>query len=190
VFDLARLVDLGRTTHRPARPEVEDHEFDPWRARALRTLGPDDFWKLLARGAQPSLAAIFGPDLRPHQTHSAVVDVGMGQASLGCLIPSQPPVLCIRQRPNKPPLVRMELADGAFGLDLSVTDIRLYGVDHSTPDPAAVNRVAARLADGEESLLSVGLTRAYAAPGSVAAPAHYLQVNTIHLRGDPTWQLG
>src|SRR5690348_16114050 len=50
-FDVAALVDLGGMTHRSTPPEREDHEFDPWRARALRTLDPQDFWKLLARGA-------------------------------------------------------------------------------------------------------------------------------------------
>jgi hypothetical protein len=183
---VAVLVDLGGTTHRPTPPELEDHEFDPWRARALRTLDRNDFWRLLARGAHPTLAAIFGPALRPHQTHSAVVDVGTGQASLGCLIPAERPLLRVHQRPDKPPLVRMQLTDGTFDLDLSVTDIRLYAADHVTPDAATVARVAARLADGEEALLSVGLGRPFSPAPARLPPLHWLQVNNIHLRATPT----
>ena len=83
----------------------------------------------------------------------------------------------------------MRVSDGYFQLDLGVTDIRLYGADHVTPDTKIVRRVVKRLQGGSETILSVGLTRAYASSPDFN-PVHWLQVNNVHLKDDPLWQLG
>ena len=83
----------------------------------------------------------------------------------------------------------MRVTDGELDLDLGVTDIRLYGEDHVTPDRETVNRLAKRLADGTVVVLSMGLTRPFAGSSNFA-PVHWLQVNNIHLEDDPIWQLG
>jgi hypothetical protein len=70
-----------------------------------------------------------------------------------------------------------------------VTDIRLYGADHVTPDAAIVQRVAERLQGAPEVILGVGLTRAFR--GADDEPAmHWLQVNNLHFPNDPVWRLG
>jgi hypothetical protein len=77
----------------------------------------------------------------------------------------------------------MKMRDGLFNLSVSVTDIRLYRDDHLTPAGNIVSQVVGRIESGEEVILSVGLTRAFAG-------SHWLQVNNIHLESCPTWQLG
>jgi hypothetical protein len=50
------------------------------------------------------------------------VDEGQGNASLGCLQTEMPPSITI----NRWGKIRAQVADGAFDVDLSVTDLRLY----------------------------------------------------------------
>jgi hypothetical protein len=82
----------------------------------------------------------------------------------------------------------MALSDGSMSLDLSVTDLRLYGDDGGRPDTVQVRDVADRLAQGVPALLSVGLTRPFSARPD-EPPLHWLQVNNIHLEDDPAWRL-
>lgn len=188
-FDLATVVDLGATTPVPVRPEVEDHEFSPREAKSVERLDSDDFWKAQTSLAQPRLKAIFGPDLRQQRGGAATVKAEAGQASLGCLVPSGRPELYPWPREGGPDQIRMRVSDGELDLDLSVTDIRLYGDDRVTPDSAAVQRVSERLAGDGAVVVSVGLTRPFtSSPDS--PPVHWLQVNNIHLEADPAWRLG
>ena len=78
---------------------------------------------------------------------------------------------------------------GKIPLNLSVTDIRLYGADHITPDPAAVAVANERLASSAEVLLGVGLTRAYVDWLSNQPPLHWLQVNNLHFIEEPIRRL-
>jgi hypothetical protein len=48
--------------------------------------------------------------------------------------------------------------------------------------------VEERLKSGVEAILSVGLTRPWQKRGDTAE-RHWLQVNNIHLKDDPLWQL-
>jgi hypothetical protein len=48
--------------------------------------------------------------------------------------------------------------------------------------------VEKRLKSGVEAILSVGLTRPWQKWGDTAE-RHWLQVNNIHLKDDPLWQL-
>ena len=188
-FDLATMVDLGATEPIPNRPEVEDHTFSPRDARLIEPVAPARFWDMVTTRARPSLAEIFGPDLKKRGGGAAVVEIGSGSASLGYLAPSERPELYVKSRDGRADQVRMIVADRAFELDLGVTDIRLYGSDHVTPDPEAVRRVSDEIANGTGVVLSVGLTRPYtSAPDR--PPVHWLQVNNVHLESDPAWRLG
>src|SRR5216683_4502869 len=86
-FEMGVIVDLGTVTPVGQKPEVEDHLFDPSQCTALRVVGPRSFWKLLGEHAKPTLREIFGPDLMKRGASSCAVDVGKGDASLGCFGP-------------------------------------------------------------------------------------------------------
>ena len=188
-FEMAGRVDLGAVTPIASPPENEDHRFVPQQAARGGDLSPAKFWLLLNDLAEARLARLFGPELTKRGSSAAAVDKGRGMASLGCLAPTGRPKLYVRARVGRPAQVRLRVSDAELDLDLSVTDIRLYGADHVTPDPPTIDRVARRLADGEPVILSVGLTRASASSPDFA-PVHWLQVNNIHLESDPTWRLG
>ena len=112
----------------------------------------------------------------------------MGRASLGVLIPRQPPRLTLGTKPDGRAVVRLALADAGTTFDLSVTDLRLYTDDGARPAAETIRDVADRLARGVPVLLSVGLTRPFSARPD-EPPLHWLQVNNIHLEDDPTWRL-
>ena len=73
-------------------------------------------------------------------------------------------------------------------VDLSVTDLRLYEGDGRTPRRDLVQSVQKRLESGVETILSVGLTRPWQKRGD-DEERHWLQLNNIHLKDDPLWQL-
>lgn len=185
-IDMAVLLNLGNPTPTPSRPEVEDHVIDPSKIKAEKPLGDGKFWDLLQKVAVPKLSAIFGPDLKMRGSESCGVDVGAGQASLGCFVPASSCNLYVGEKMGGKPKARIEISDGTFGLNLVVTDLRLYGDDHVTVNESTVKSVAKRLKGGVSVILSVGLTR----PFPPTAPLHWLQCNNIHLEDDPTWQLG
>jgi hypothetical protein len=190
-FDMATVVDLGLTRPVPSPPEIEDHEITWWHARAIRILEPDLFWPMLGWAARASLGELFGPELRTlgkPGSRRAATDSGYGRASLGVLIPHRQPRLSIGAKPDGRKVVRMSLSDRDLGLDLSVADLRLYADDGGRPDLARIEDVSARLARGVPALVSVGLTRAFAARDG-ERPVHWLQVNNIHLEDDPCWRL-
>ena len=181
-FALGAVVALGAVHTAGSPPEVEDRRFEPKRARRLRTLDGPAFWRLVRDAAQPSLAAIFGPELRP-AGRAAALPTGHGIASLGCLMPAMPPQLALDPAGK----LRCTLADGALTANVSVTDLRLYEDDYTTVRRDALDRVAARLAAGVPAILSVGLTRAFQKPEGGEA-LHWLQVNNLHLEDEPLWQ--
>ena len=188
-FDLGEIVDLG-ATHRAGRPpELEDYSFQPRQARRVGQLPPAEFWDRLLAVSATRLSDLFGPELTRRGARSCAVDAGKGTASLGCLLPDEPPALYTQSRPGRPDRVRLQVSDGRFVLDLGVTDIRLYGADHVTPDHERIEDVAARLRGSVPTVLAVGLTRASAGTPDYP-PVHWLQVNSIHLADDPGWRLG
>jgi len=76
-----------------------------------------------------------------------------------------------------------------YEFDLGVTDIRLYGDDHFTPDDDVVRRTNQRSQAATEAILSVGLTRPFVS-NDQREELHWLQVNNIHFADDPCRQLG
>lgn len=186
---MAVVVDLGEVRPIPQKPEIEDHIFSPSSLRKMDTFSEKQFWRLLNRIAKRKLLDIFGSHLEMKGAKSCGVDVGKGEASLGCLVPDSQPGLYIRSREGKPDQIRIQVNDGCFDIDLGVTDIRLYCNDHLTPNKLVIKDVAGRLRKEEDVILSVGLTRPFSTLIGYQ-PAHWLQVNNIHLKSDPTWQLG
>jgi hypothetical protein len=187
-FDLAVVVDLMITVPVPKPPQVEDHAFKPRNAQAIKAIDPPLFWDMLAHLARPKLSALFGPDLKYLGGGRVGVELEHGSASLGCLRPARAPRLDVRRREGRSAQVRMTVEDGDLRLDLSVTDIRLYGQDHVTPDREAIDRVQQQISRGARILLSVGLTRPFA-PSPDATPIHWLQVNNVHVESDPCLRL-
>jgi hypothetical protein len=183
-FDIGSVVDLGPTTNAGRPPELEDHLFDPTKARWLSDDGPEGFWDSLAKVAHEDLAEIFGPVLELWD-ESGTVDIGEGEGSLGCLRPEKQPWMYVDHRGT----VRLVLDYLMPSVDLSVTDLRLYEKDGRTPRRSLVNGMQRRLEAGVGTILSVGLTRPWQKRGD-DAQRHWLQLNNIHLRDDPLWQLG
>ena len=187
-FDMATVVDLGATRAVGAAPELEDHEFTPWHARAVQTIEHVLFWDMLNCLARSSLRELFGPQLRRIGRNRAVVAAGAGVASLGCLRPTGQPSLYLKPGADGMPRPRLWVSDGTFCLDLPVTDLRLFEADHTRIRMDVFGAVARRLDDHVPLLLSVGLTRPFATREGDTL-VHWLQVNNLHLEDDPAWQL-
>jgi hypothetical protein len=181
-FDVGRVVDLGPVRTCGTPPEVEDQLFNPSAARAIGNYQARDFWRLLTRVAQPRLRAIFGRELQAIRNGAAVTE-GTGASSLGCLVPVEQPVLLV----NPWGKVRIQVSDGDFDLDLSITDVRFHEYDQWPANVAAVQDVATRIRAGVRVVLSVGLARAFQAKDDTER-RHWLQVNGVHLEDDPVWQ--
>lgn len=188
-FDMARIVDLGAARYRPEPPHVEDYVFVASRAKVRRSAASQEFWGLLDGLAKPTLREVFGGPLRAVGRSRYGTDVGKGLASLGCFRPQRPPDLYLAASREGKPQIRMKLGDGQIEADAGVTDLRLRGADHATPDQDTVRAVARRICGSDQVILSLGLTRKYR-PSEKADYVHYLQVNNVHLKEDPTWQLG
>jgi hypothetical protein len=183
-FDIGSVLYLGSTINTGHAPELEDRRFDPAGARWLYDDSADDYWNALEAVTRESLEEIFGPDLELWD-ESGTVDVGEGRASLGCLKPEKQPWMYVDHRGT----VRLVLDYLMPSVDLSVTDLRLYEGDGRTPRRDLVESVQKRLEAGVETILSVGLTRPWR-KWNDDAERHWLQLNNIHLKDDPLWQLG
>jgi hypothetical protein len=102
---------------------------------------------------------------------------------------SHPRLLIQRRDPLSGGRIRLQFTSGQYEFELGVTDIRLYGPDHVTPDAEVVQRVADRLQAAPSVILGVGLTRPFRGESDEAA-RHWLQVNNLHFEDDPCWRLG
>ena len=183
-FDMGSVLYLGSTTSTGHAPELEDHRFDPADTRWLYDDGADEYWDALEAVSRENLEDIFGPALELWD-ESGTVDVGEGRASLGCLKPEKQPWMYVDHRGT----VRLVLDYLMPSVDLSVTDLRLYERDGRTPRRDLVQSVQKRLEAGVETILSVGLTRPWQKRND-DAERHWLQLNNVHLKDDPLWQLG
>jgi hypothetical protein len=188
-FEMARIVEVGTYRHMPEPPHVEDYIFVPARAKAERPAAVHEFWALLEELQCTHLRAIFGHDLCEVGHHRYGTELGKGGVSLGILRPAAPPELHIVPSLKGKPQIRMRFRDGEMEVDAGVTDLRLFGKDHATPEPARVSAVNQWIADSQDVLLSVGLTRKFRSSDD-ATYRHWLQVNNIHLRENPSWALG
>jgi hypothetical protein len=180
---LGALIDLGEVRTNPDPPETEDHLFWPGRMAVLGRVSSDRYLEILRAHAQPSLKAIFGPSLARH-SRTYAVDRGQGSSSLG-ILRSQRKSSVLLDRYGKLRL-RLPTKEGAAYLPL--TDLRLVEVDHTTINANAVEDLNARMGRGIESLLLLGLSRAYRKDGD-EHERHWLQVNGICMSDKPIDQL-
>lgn len=179
-FDVRAVVDLEMTWPRPSPPETEDHLFDVRHARMAVTMGGPEFIARLDRACvDPNSPAFFPPGLR-ERGPARVLPVHQGSMSLAIVCADGDLDLYVDPRGA----VRVQWGDG---LDLSVTDARLYGPELRVAERRVVDRARALMRDGR-AYLSLGLTRAWQKPGE-DAPYHWLQVNALHLAAAPEWNL-
>lgn len=188
-FEMSWVVDLGRPRPLPEPPHVEDHVFIASRTKADRPAAAHELWGMLEELRQPSLRRIFGADLHNTGRNRLAAELGQGTASLGFLRPAAPPELYLANSADGRPRIRMRFSDGEFEADAGVTDLRLYGDDHATPDSARVCGLARAIAGSRNVILAVGLTRKFRVCQS-APYRHWLQVNNVHLPEIPIWRLG
>lgn len=181
-FEIGAVIDLGATIHVGQAPETEDYRFEVANLRYRERMKPSDFWKAISRTSHEKLKGIFGNDLVQRDS-SCTVDINSGRASLGNFMPAEISEFHVDPWGK----IRIRLSDGKFNPNLSVTDLRLYKEDQQTPRPRIVEVVARQFAKGKV-ILAVGLTRAWAKRGDPAM-RHWLQVNNIHLQGDPLGEL-
>lgn len=180
---LGAVVDLGSVTSCPEPPKLEDIEFTLAQVKLLHDLRSDEFFQEAIKSVtKSSLKDIFGEELIRYGRASAVIPEGTGIASLGVLGPLEDVRLFEEEDDyTGKPKIRFSFDDLHMGyFDLSVTDLRLWNIDQSTPYTDIINSVNDQL---DECYIAVGLTGAYGGKKK----RHYLQVNNIFPVGDPLW---
>lgn len=179
-FGLACPVDLGGVVPRPAPPESEDMVFELDDADGSESLSEDEFWTLLQRSSESSLAEIFGSRLI-HDGQTASMEQGGGPRSLGHLAPRGRTTLDLSF--GKP---KLHLTDTDLGaLRLPVTDLRLFNPDTGDLQEELADQLADRIGHCE-AVLAVGLSRPWDRHDG-EPPRHWLQVNNVHLEDNPLW---
>jgi hypothetical protein len=187
-FDIANVVDLGSALPSPKVPKFEDHFFHGRHAKLVRKANAIGFWDLLKAVSKRDLANIFGDKLVLTMTEKGFLHARTGDASLGCLIPLSRP-MCYIDTWGKLRIAFSALVSGkATRLTLSLTDIRFFQGDHSTPNEETINLINARM-NVEDVILGVGVDHVKLASAHYPQ-VHWIQVTAVHLSGDPTWQLG
>ncbi|PWB43431.1 MAG: hypothetical protein C3F10_12175 [Dehalococcoidia bacterium] len=187
-FDIRRVVDLGETKPVPSPPEIEDVEVSPSAIRRIRLMPPPDFLTHLSSAAIPNAQTAIGPALKRHLNGTSMVcPEGQGECSLAI------------QLANKEFQVTVDgfgrlRAAWANGINLSITDLRLYEADGATPDQdeitALQKRLAAHFSQSRAVYIAFGLTRPVSLPRTGDATVyHWLQVNSIHLEDNLSWRL-
>jgi hypothetical protein len=182
VFDVGTVVDLGRTRWCGKPPEVEDVLFGEHAVRPARTIAGSEFFELLRKHAGGSVEQVIGGEL-VREGNSLVTPAGRGKRSLVMTFAQAPVQVALRpsrdERDGLTQRIRFMRTDG---VDLSVTDVRLYKRDMITPDEERVRWLQARLAEQPEVILCFGLGRPFNG-------RHYLQLNNVHLSHAPDWRV-
>jgi len=179
IFGLGAKVDVGGLIPRSSPPEVEDHLFQPERARLVGTLGPGEYLSLIDAACERDLTTVFGPSLRVDGRGFSVPE-GEGVASLGCVrVPTsvRPEIVIDYGK------VKLRLQDRGKHFQLAVNDIRCYEEDQETPARRIVKAVQQRMRRKVPLRLMVGLSRAWSPDDT--SPRHWLQVNGICLEDSP-----
>jgi hypothetical protein len=178
VFEIGAIVELGKTVNIGRPPEWEDRKFAPQNLRFIRRTQPQEFWSLLVQTSADNLKSLFGNDLQQTQK-GCTVPLGCGTASLGHLRPNGIRQLGI----NEWKKVRMQITDVERQPYLSVTDIRLYEADQTSPRHQILESLSRRIQQ-DTVIVAVGLSRPWRKE-SDAVECHWLQVNNLHLKDDP-----
>jgi hypothetical protein len=180
-FELRRVIDMGTTTFVGRMPEIEDQLFRVDELRIVREMDAGPFYELMAASATDRLTNIFGPELAPLGRTCAIPE-RRGIRSLGCYWATGCK-LHLDASGEGAPRIRLACDSELGPLRLPVTDIRLFGTDHVTPDEPQIAQFASQLIGRERVLLSIGLSRAYRRAAE-QSPMHWLQVNNLHLPPD------
>jgi len=188
-YDIGNVVDLGTVVSCPQRPKLEDHNYAT--AKLVRTTDPVRFYHHMQQMAVVDLQTLFGPALVITPNAGAYLPPSQGNASLGCLLPTDAKPQLFANTFNQKVKLRINLpttfAGNAVSLNLSVTDIRMYLADHSTPDVNAIPAFNQRLKT-EPFILGIGV--GYLMNATLHNPAaHWLQVNALHFEADPIRKL-
>lgn len=188
-FDIGNVVFLGRPSHRPNPPHVEDYLVRQRKIRQKGIIESGTFWELLIKVSKSNLSEIFGAEFTHIRRALYGTEKGKGLASLGCLYLRNKPMLTIEHRREKSPLIRLKFRNEDFFINAAVNDLRLYNDDHFTPNLTIVEKVKQQIEKSTDIILSIGLTRAWAS-SSDTEEIHWLQVNNLHFKEEPLWQLG
>jgi hypothetical protein len=187
-FDIGHIVAFRRCRHRPMPPHVEDFVIAVSRVTLKAVADPAQYWEVLKNISKTGLKDIFGNSLQQFGASAYGTAPGQGEASLGCLRLKKRPEIYLDGRPERP-RIRMRLTDGELYVEAPVTDLRLYGEDHYRPQVSKVEEVQQKIRTSQGLILSVGLTRAFAAAPD-QPPVHWLQVNNLHFQEQSVWRLG
>lgn len=178
--DYKRVLEIGDAPRVGRRPEIEDVLTSEDDLMLVGTLPDDRFLEVLKEAAVADALASFGPELKRHPNgRSYVVPQGTGTRSLALQEVAAGTVSVFVDFGR----IRARWADG---MELSVTDLRLYEEDGAT---VRLSRVAElnHLLQREPGFVAFGLTRSW--PGGDPPLHHWLQVNAIHVAGALGWCL-
>ena len=174
-FEIGAVVAIPGMRKCGSPPEVEDARIiDSARVTSRGRLPPEKFWSYIKAACSSNLRSVFGGALTRNTNGRAFTAVGTGTHSLGCIQPRRCELVLHGTKAARVLLHYEQLGD----LDLSLTDVRLYD-EANRVIQASARLVAMRLAQGEPTILSVGLTRPFVA-GGTTEPRHWLQVNNVH----------
>jgi len=187
-FDIGHLVACRHGRPKPKPPHVEDYLIPPAQITLQGVAEEVQYWELLKQVSKTSLREIFGAALRQLGTAAYGTAAGQGEASLGCLRLRKRPELYLDGR-TELPQVRLRFTDGELQVEAPVNDLRLYGENHYSPLPHQLAATQEKLRISRGVILSLGLTRAFAATPE-QPPVHWLQVNNLHFQEQPLWRLG
>jgi hypothetical protein len=181
VFDIGNVVELGRTRWQGSPPEVEDVLFDVRAPKVVKRLTRGEFFAALEKRLASGLDVI-GADL-VRDGRSLVTKQGCGRCSLVAIPWNDAIDVTLRstrnQRGEIEQRIRFVMPDG---IDLSVTDVRLYEADLITPNAERVRWLQGKLAEKPRAILCFGLGRPFGGK-------HYLQLNNLHLENALDWRL-
>lgn len=181
VFDIGNLVELGRTRNERNQPEIEDVLFDVRAPKVAKRLSGAEFWAAIEKRLASGLDVI-GPDL-VRDGRSLVTKQGCGRCSLVMMEWTAPIDVQVRttrnQRGEMEQRLRFVMPDG---VDLSITDVRLYEDDLETPSAERVLWLQEKLNAKPRVIVCLGLGRPFGGK-------HYLQLNNLHLENAPDWRL-
>jgi hypothetical protein len=178
-FDIGAIVELGPCSRVGRPPEIEDVRFEPSRCVYRSDMPPREFYEMCESKSAKDLTAI-GSDLKKFGRSLTTIE-GLGNCSLVLVSTTDRPIVFINGY-NK---LRFRYRDDT---ELSVTDVRLYKPNLIDPDTTMLLDLKRWVRDCDEFILSLGLGRPWQQPED-DRPRHYLQLNNIHLKTNPGWQL-
>jgi hypothetical protein len=83
----------------------------------------------------------------------------------------------------------LSFTDGELRVNAGITDVRLYEIEDFSPKEDIISEIRVQIKASAAIILSLGLSRPFASSPQFD-PVNWLQVNNIHFRENPVWQLG